>query len=268
VRRRSSGLARLVVVSGLTALVATGCFRVHVRIDVEDDGSGTVEGLTALNTDYFTADQDGVVVEGPEGVVTSPFPSRDEVCEEFRADQDIPPGVDVEPYDEGAFCGFTYHSEFADGEIHQVLQGTEDLVLERDGDGWRFVATVEDSSDDDLFPVEALAEIELLLRLKLPGRQVEHNADRIESDGTLVWDIDLADPPDVLFARTEPGQPITGSTAGTSWLVWGGLGLVAVAAAVSLLLLRRPTAPSQDGQSSPTPTGRDGSAPHSDQEPT
>ena len=53
---------------------------------------------------------------------------------------------------------------------------------------------------------------EYVFRVRLPGRQVEHNGE-IDSEGFVIWDVDIANPPDRLFLRTEPGTPITGNAS-------------------------------------------------------
>ncbi len=208
---------QFMVMLALVALVSTACFKIDIKVTVNDDGSGRVEGLLAIDAEAAAEIADvfgsGFEEEGAEAEI----PSRDELCGDFVDDTDVPEGAEVEPYEEGDFCGVRYSADFTAEELDAALSDVSgedgDFVIRRDGDGWRFDATLaEDASEEaDFFPAELLGDPEFTVRVKLPGRQVEHNADRIESDGTLVWDVDFLDPGEPLFARTEPGTPITGS---------------------------------------------------------
>ena len=64
----------------------------------------------------------------------------------------------------------------------------------------------------------------------LPGRAIDgqNNATSVGADGRFEWDIDLLNPPDRLFAQTEPGSG--GGDGGG-----GGIGLILIIAAVVVL---------------------------------
>jgi hypothetical protein len=51
-----------------------------------------------------------------------------------------------------------------------------------------------------------LQGFQFVVRMKLPGGAVEQNADLIESDGTMVWNLDPT-ASQTLKARTEAGAP-------------------------------------------------------------
>ncbi len=251
-RRR---VRRLVLVAVL-AVLATGCFRIDMRVDVNDDGSGVVQVETAVQPDKLEA-LGGLFGEFEDlGDEAAEPPTREELCADFLDDQELPPEADVETFDDGEFCGARYSQSFVPDTLGEALGADGDFVLERDGDGWRFEAvTTDDQEANDpeflaLFE-SVLEDAEFVLRVRLPGRQVEHNADRIDPDGALVWDLDIFDPPDRLFARTVPGEPITGSgeesssTVGLIALaVFGGLVVVGGA----FVLGRRSRQPEPDGQ--------------------
>ncbi len=208
---------RLCVLVALIGLVSTACFRIDIKVSVNDDGSGRVEGLLALDVEAAAELAAAFGSEFEEEGAEAEIPSRDELCEDFLSDTDVPEGAEVEPYEDGDFCGVRYSADFTADELDAALSDVSgedgDFVIRRDGDGWRFDATLADdaSEEADFFPAELLGDPEFTVRVKLPGRQVEHNADRIEGDGTLVWDVDFLNPGEPLFARTEPGTPITGS---------------------------------------------------------
>lgn len=220
---------------GLLVILLSGCFKIDLKIVVEDDGSGSIEGLAAVDAGAF-ADLGALFGEEAGGDA----PSREELCQEFIDDSDVPEGATTEPYEDGDFCGVRFSREYTAEEMQQELANSfeEDggeFVIERDGEGWRFQADLGDQAAEgaDFFPTELFDDAEFTIRVRLPGRQVEHNADRIESDGTMVWNVDLFNPGGALMARTEPGTPITGGGGddGGSNTV---LIIVLVAAAIAL----------------------------------
>ena len=206
---------RMLSVLAAVALVATACFKVELDVAIEDDGSGRIEGLTAVNAK--TVAEFGALFDEGDAL---DIPEADQVCEEFLADNEAPAGATIEPYEDGDFCGITYSVDFSatemDAALDEMAGGDGDFVIRRDGDGWLFEATSDESAatGTDFFPEELFTDAEFTVRVKLPGRQVEHNADFIDSDGAMVWELDLLDPAPSLMARTEPGQPITGSGGG------------------------------------------------------
>jgi hypothetical protein len=249
---------RFAAMLALVTLVATACFRVDLKVSVEDDGSGRVEGLIAL--DVEAAAEIAAVFDSED----APIPDRAELCEEFLTDTDVPDDAQVEPYEDGDLCGITYSVDFTPDQMDEVLAGASDdsgdFSIERDGDGWRFDATLSDEAgaDAEFFPAELLGNPEFTVRIKLPGRQVEHNADRIESDGTMVWELDLFNPGDPLMARTEPGPPITGSgDGGSNTVLIVVLVIVALAAVGGFLWWRNrsaePPEPAPPAEAPPPP---------------
>lgn len=229
---------RLFVTVAVLAIVATGCFRIDMRVDVSDDGTGVVQVETAVQPDKIES-LSGVFGDlGAIGDESGEPPTREEICADYLDDQDLPSDVEVETFDDGDFCGARYTQSFTPDTLGEVLGADGDFTLEADGDGWRFEAvTTEDQEANDaeflaLFE-SVLEDAEFVLRVRLPGRQVEHNADRIDPDGSLVWDLDIFDPPERLFARTVPGDPITGSGEESSSTV----GLIALAVVGGLVVL-------------------------------
>ncbi len=194
------------------AVLATGCIRAEIAIRVNADGSGTVSVLTAFDRSFMEA------LGGDDASAGGAF----ELSSLTEVDEsELPFGASVEPYEEGDFVGVRVTVPFESGDdvaasIDRIFAGTggessplagddsafRRLVLERDGDGWRFEAEIdisageltEGAEDDPLGG--ALAELlfqdaSFVVRLSLPGEIVSHNADEIGPDGELVWNIDI-----------------------------------------------------------------------------
>ncbi len=231
---------RMLLLSLLVALVASGCFRVHLDVEVNDDGSGRVAGLAALNVK---------AVEGFAGALAGDQ-GADELCAQFEEDQGLnDPSIDqAKPYNADGWCGVEFSDTFAADEFDQAVSqiATDGAVLRRDGDGWYFELPLNtdemsgDLSDGSAFPGfgDLLGDAEYIVRVKLPGKQVDYNADFIDNQGFAVWEIDITNPPtEPLRLRTEPGETIIGSKAapGTRGDGGGGNTLVVVLVVVALL---------------------------------
>jgi hypothetical protein len=234
------------------ALVLTGCFRIELGIELNDDGSGRMSLLAAVDTSL--AEQFG----DAGGELANPF-------DEIEVD-DLPSGATVEPYQDGDFEGVRVTVPFEAGDdvastVERLFAdlddgddgltgedgGFERFVLERDGDGWRFDAELSGTSadlggSDDAFGAAfaqaLLGDASFLIRLKLPGDVVEHNADEVGPDGELIWEIDLFEAGNrELSARSEPGSG--GGSSGTVIAVVVVVGLLALAGGGAYYLSRR-----------------------------
>ena len=238
-------LALLALLAG--AVLLSGCARIEVAIQVNDDGSGEIAILGALDVRFLEAAAAAGDTEFEDSLL-----DLDEA--------DLPPGATIEEYDEDGFRGVRARYPFAasddiKGAIGGALTdagepgGLDELFkrfeLRRDGGGWRFDAVVSpiftealpgddgDALNGDLAAL-MLEEVEFTIRLDLPGEIVEHNADAAE-DGALVWRLDpLSEEPRELTALTSGGKDrtilyvITGiviallaaaaATAATIWL--------------------------------------------------
>ncbi len=246
---------RPILAATLVALLATACIKVDYEITVEDDGSGSLDGLLAINVEAFAGMGE---MFGEAGQDT------DALCDEFRTGAGLPENLEVTEYEEDGFCGVRFSGTWAAGDdpaaqIGALLAGdTEDggadgevtLVKDAAG-GWRFEApfdseglTAEAGAGDleDLGGMadQFLADASFRFVITLPGRPVEGQNNATSVDGnTFEWDIDFAAPPDRLFAQTEPGSPDGGGGDGFPWVVViGVIAGVAIIAAVILLVHR------------------------------
>ena len=211
--RRCSRWTALLLAIG--AVVLTGCIRVEVSFTVQEDGSGAVAVVTALSDEFIDA------------LVEIGGPANDDGS--FLGDIRHIPGAIVEEYREDGFSGerltitvpdMTRIDEFLGG-IDEVWQAAEQLEVEREGEGWRFELVVEPPRDDlvgldDPEALDALDQgLSYTVRLSLPGRLTEHDADRVEA-GEAVWELDVtAAEARVLRARSQPASgPAAGLVAG------------------------------------------------------
>ena len=148
-----------------------------------------------------------------------------DVCQQMMdsAKSDNPTGAKIDPYKDGDFCGFRISASFATiDEGLALLNGSSDssggtsldnVTLEKAGSGWNFSADWNPSSTGDSAGTDAaltkqfLQGFSFVIRIKLPGGQVDQNADLIEGDGTMVWNLDPSTSR-TLSAKTDASAPV------------------------------------------------------------
>ena len=218
------------------ALLATSCFKSETLIRVNEDGSGVIESLIALDIDA------ALDLANAFGTEDAPTIGVDEACDDFEQQTDVPEGAEVRPYEEDGFCGISFTLAFAADGFQQAVGGADaggDFDLRRDGTGWYFESDFTDQGfgGDDLsnsfFPDELFDDAEVTIGIFLPGRMVEHNATYIDTDGTAIWEIDLTGQSGRIFARTESGETILGPGAHDG----GGSAIVGLLVIIAVLAL-------------------------------
>lgn len=265
-RRRGAGRVGLVSV---VVLMSAGCLDADIEITVNDDGSGAVFEEIALDPDK------ALELLGPlaEGFGEEAGFDRDTLCTDFLSDerQDVPDGATVEEFEEGGKCGLRINATFDASDdpgamVDQILGSDDGLapILRREpSGGWRFetpvdTSAVDSGTGDDAIPPELLADLQesfdVNFTVRLPGRPVEHNATSVDGN-TFTWHIDFANPPDRLFAVTEPGDPGSGGGSALRWILLGLAGAVLLGTLLYWLSTRRrpatATAARASGQNAP-----------------
>jgi hypothetical protein len=245
---------RPILVASLLALLATACIKVDYDITVEDDGSGSLEGILAIDVDSFA---------GMGEMFGEEAQDTDALCDEFRTGTGLPPNLEVSEYEEDGFCGVRFSGSWAAGDdpaaqIGALLAGdTEEggtdgqvTLVEDAAGGWRFEAPFDsegltaeagagDLEDMGGMADQFLGDASFRFAITLPGRPVEGQNNATSVDGnTFEWDIDFTAPPDRFFAQTEPGSP-GGGGDGFPWVIVVGLVAGAVIIAAVVLLVRR-----------------------------
>jgi hypothetical protein len=250
---------------GLAALVTAACTMVAETV-VNEDGSGYQSLRMTMDTALLAGF--GVPV--------------DELRADFESDAEmqalaaqLPPGVTLEVIDGDDGLGFEFRAEFGPtddvGAAMEALAAQlealgggdvpfdasalgSEFTLRREGDEWVFRSGSEGlgggalgdllGDDPQAAAMASLfaAQMEVSMRLRLPGRLLSHNATRVEADGTLVWDLEMSEVlqnPVLMEARSsvaadEGGFPVAAAAA-------GGAGLVLALAIIAWAVLRRRT---------------------------
>jgi hypothetical protein len=226
------------------ALITSACITAEIEVRVNDDGSGTFSVLFAADRVSLEAIAEGEDLGDPADEID---PST------------LPPGATVEtvdteellgvkvtvPFAAGADVGAAIEETFAavSGEDGAMLTGESGLfeafTLVRDGDTWRFDANTEtlDPSGEDAemmaMAQSMMGDMKLVVRIALPGEVVTQNADRVEDDGALTWELALLSPEGrTLSATSDVGDGglnvavISGIVIGV--LVLGAIGAMAL----------------------------------------
>ena len=211
---------KLLILLTLVAVLTSGCIQADLKLDVNDDGSGTYSAVFAVNADLFKQ-LGGLSALDPDA---DPADASTDICQQTidEAKDDNPTGAKIEPYKKGDFCGYKVTSSFANVEdALELLNGStasggtslEDVTLAKQGTGWAFNAewnpsdtSGSTSGADEAMTKQFLQGFAFVMRIKLPGGQVDQNADLIENDGTMVWNLDPS-AARTLKARTEAGAP-------------------------------------------------------------
>ncbi len=220
----------------LIALLATSCIKVEGEIVVDDDGSGNVELLTAIDSEGALA---AIAEEfGEAAAEGTPQDACDEFTQDMMSDTDgLPPGSQVEEYEEGSFCGAKITYELSASTDHSaaidfVFEGGSPRLFKQD-ENWIFETRLDtseltDETDGapDAFIEQLFGDASIRFIVDLPGTAIDgqNNATSVDG-GRFTWDIDLNNPEERLFAQTAPG----GSGG-------GGLGLILIIVAVLALL--------------------------------
>jgi len=206
----------------LIMMLATSCIKLDVEIAVNDDGSGDVDMLTAIDTEsIFT-----VLAQefGEEFADSAGEEQTTELCDDMTSDMSsdpaMPADANIEEYIEDGFCGVRVAFDLEASDDHADALGVlfddgdrETTQLYKEGDNWFFESELDTSELNEStseLPTEAIQELfdnaSVVYVVDLPGNAVDgkHNATSVDG-GRFTWDIDVNNPPDRLFAQTAPG---------------------------------------------------------------
>ncbi len=230
----------------LVSLLATSCYSLDANVVVNDDGSGSfaVEYIIEKDTTEasliagdLVAACDAVKVmqnAAPAGSIFTPLESSSQcgarIEMEFANETEMVDGLRTVS-DRSRFAGFGYFPDIT--------------VSRGDVDGaWNFQSQFKPPLPANLdAQTEFRNEVaggSFIFTVNLPGRQVEHNADRIDENGAMIFEVNpLVDPSGQMFVQTEPGPKILGVAESSSFpwttVLFGLVALAAIGAAVLIL---------------------------------
>ena len=231
-------LPAMILSAGLLLLVS-GCIKVNLEINVNEDGSGTYGGEFAISKvfaeNFSEEDQSS---------------SCDEILEsddnELGPLSDLPPDAEVDFFEDDSWCGYNFTASFSDfGAVAEEDDGfpiTEDegiATFRLPADDLFGDVTGEADQSEDIDPTTLLKALgipkpEFVISVSIAGEILEQNADEVRGS-TLIWNFNILDPrPDF-----EPYAVVdtTVASSGSSGTSGGLIALIIIAALASLILL-------------------------------
>ena len=221
-------------------LLVSGCIKVNLEINVNEDGSGTYGGEFAISKVFAEN-----FSEGDQSA------SCDEILDSNDNDlgplSDLPPDAEIEFFEDDSWCGYNFTASFLD--LGAVLEEDDGFpITEVEGiatfrlpadDLFGDVTGEADQAGEDidsamLLKALGIPEPEFVISVTIAGEILEQNADQVRGS-TLIWDFNILDP--------QPGfEPYavvdtTVSSSGSSGTSGGLIALIVIAALVSLTLL-------------------------------
>ncbi len=221
-------------------LLVSGCIKVNLEINVNEDGSGTYGGEFAISKVFAEN-----FSEGDQSA------SCDEILDSNDNDlgplSDLPPDAEIEFFEDDSWCGYNFTASFLDfGAVPEEDDGfpitevegiatfrlpEDDLFGDVTGEAHQ---AGEDIDSAMLLKALGIPEPEFVISVTIAGEILEQNADQVRGS-TLIWDFNILDP--------QPGfEPYavvdtTVSSSGSSGTSGGLIALIVIAALVSLTLL-------------------------------
>ena len=221
-------------------LLVSGCIKVNLEINVNEDGSGTYGGEFAISKVFAEN-----FSEGDQSA------SCDEILDsndnELGPLSDLPPDAEIEFFEDDSWCGYNFIASFLDfGAVLEEddgfpiteVEGIATFRLPAD-DLFGDVTGEADQAGEDidsamLLKALGIPEPEFVISVTIAGEILEQNADQVRGS-TLIWDFNILDP--------QPGfEPYavvdtTVSSSASSGTSGGLIALIVIAALVSLTLL-------------------------------
>lgn len=243
--RQWSSLGPRVALAALAVMLFSGCVRAEIAVRVDDDGSGTASVLFAFKESLLE------LMSSLDEGESEDFDPQD-VFSDIDRDA-LPEGTKIQPYKADGFVGSRIDMPFKDAEELAGLLGFvtsgaavptdpaseeggfEQFNIERTADGWRLdavaapLASEEDlASADDEFTKQFLEDASFTIKVRLPGKIKEHNADKVDGN-ELTWNLDFESTEGRALRAVSTGS---GSGDGLPWVLIGGgvVGLVALGA--------------------------------------
>lgn len=208
-------------------LLLSGCFTVETSYEVNEDGSGTQTMRLAIPAEVATSfgeelpdieemEQEPELQEfrealGDDGSITFFSDAEEgigfELVISVDASEDFGAALEakaneltaVMPDDEtGSMIAMA-------GNIPTLRQEGDDWIFEQSGDALdpALLSGLAGEEEGAGFAAMFLDQTTIITRVNLPGEVVEHNADEVLEDGTLVWTQTGAAEPRTLAARSE-----------------------------------------------------------------
>lgn len=250
-------MRKYLFIFAFAALVLTACrAESNVIIDIEDDGSATISAEIGLDEEMLDLlSQTG---DDPAELFIEELPPEAEGFESYsRINGDMTyygfsGKVDDLENDSLLVLGQDFVSNFAN--FSYTTDGDK-AILEAS------IASVDVGGGLGDLPIDPTGITDNIfsanLIVSMPGTVVEHNADEVRSDGSLVWQIPLTGAIDVV-AVSDTGS---GSASWIWWLVIGVLSIGIIAGIAAVIVSRKDAKNAVDAASAAHASSAQGAVP-------
>ena len=201
-------------------LLVSGCIKVNLEINVNEDGSGTYGGEFAISK-----------------VFAENFSEEDQSssCNEILDSDDnelgplsgLPPDAEIEFFEADSWCGYNFTASFSDfGAVLEEDDGfpitevegiatfrlpTNDLFGDLTGEADQ---GSEDIDSAMLLKALGIPEPEFVISVTIAGEVLEQNADEIRGS-TLIWNLNILDPQPGFEPHAVVDTTVSSSGSGT-----------------------------------------------------
>jgi len=221
-------------------LLVSGCIKVNLEINVNEDGSGTYGGEFSISKVFAENFSEGDQSSSCDEILDSD-------ANELGPLSDLPPDAEIDFFEDDSWCGYNFTVSFSDfgaaveaddGFPVTEVEGIATFRLPADD----LFGDLTDEADQDSEDIDSaillkalgIPEPEFVISVTIAGEVLEQNADEVRG-ATLIWNFNILDP--------QPGfEPYavvdtTVSSAGSSGTSGGLIALIIIAALASLTLL-------------------------------
>tara|TARA_B100001778_G_scaffold180002_1_gene148022 strand:+ start:2121 stop:2843 length:723 start_codon:yes stop_codon:yes gene_type:complete len=221
-------------------LLVSGCIKVNLEININEDGSGTYGGEFAISKVFAENFSEGDQSSSCDEILDSD-------ANELGPLSDLPPDAEIDFFEDDSWCGYNFTVSFSDfgaaveeddGFPVTEVEGIATFRLPADD----LFGDLTDEADQDSEDIDSamllkalgIPEPEFVISVTIAGEVLEQNADEVRG-ATLIWNFNILDP--------QPGfEPYavvdtTVSSAGSSGTSGGLIALIIIAALASLTLL-------------------------------
>jgi phosphatidylinositol mannoside-binding LppM-like protein len=229
-------MKRIVLLTAIFAIVLSACrLDVGVEMQLNEDGSGT--GTFALSMDDQMRD---LIDQSGQGL------DPEEFFKLFGIDTSA---VKITETRDGDFTTTTASASFESFQelkelfaVGSDLSAIKEATFERTGDEMTLTGLIDmdlaaEIPEDAPVGIETIAQfITISAIVDMPGTVVEHDADRIDEQGRLVWDFTLLEPRRDIMVVATLAEPAARLSNGT--YIGAAVGILA-GIALGILVFRR-----------------------------
>ncbi len=208
----------LALTVALILILVAGCAKVNITVDVNQDGTGSYEGIIAISETLVQGQDVKSVFENQMGI------DFDELGDD----------VTVNDYEEDGYVGVRILKEIKNADdleeagsgLSISISNDEKKTLKISGD----VLANSASEEYNVSEMMSSLNVEMLFTIKLPNASISNNATSVEDGGkTLIWDLTKQSQIELVADLNQGGGIVT------IYIIIGVVALLAILVAVLVI---------------------------------